>query len=88
MPRVSDPSRPRSPLDQRGSSNGPPTQIPQLSVGTPIKLAPSTSAFRKSVLGDDHGQPLGGPGMTVGLLGTQSPNKGMVGQVSDLIFGW
>ncbi|KAH8093769.1 hypothetical protein BXZ70DRAFT_949116 [Cristinia sonorae] len=67
------------------------------SVGTPIRLAPSTSAFRK--------MPPGGSGMKAaekvapggdGLYApvpsfaqqNASPSKGIVGQVSDLIFGW
>ncbi|KII85741.1 hypothetical protein PLICRDRAFT_44129 [Plicaturopsis crispa FD-325 SS-3] len=66
-------------------------------VGTPIKLAPSTSAFRKV----GSGERLGTPGQhkmqgvvdtsTVTARGfppTQSPQKGVLGQVSDLIFGW
>ncbi|TFY72023.1 hypothetical protein EVG20_g1005 [Dentipellis fragilis] len=65
------------------------------SVGTPIRLAPSASAFRRPGSGRSHdGAPQsqittphammnGTPGVT-----GQSPSKGMLGQVSDLIFGW
>ncbi|KAJ3559283.1 hypothetical protein NM688_g439 [Phlebia brevispora] len=66
-------------------------------VGTPLKLAPSTSAFRKPGSG---GKPAHKPGEGMqGIIGgmpTQSgapgvqpsPSKGMLGQMSDLIFGW
>jgi nuclear pore complex protein Nup53 len=78
-------------------------------VGTPIKLAPSTSAFRKHV-GGSASKPTtpqtqkgwagsvlpATPSLSSSLLpsGTpstpagQSPNKSVVGQMSDLIFGW
>ncbi|TDL23581.1 hypothetical protein BD410DRAFT_786822 [Rickenella mellea] len=63
-------------------------------IGTPIKLAPSTSAFRKG--GNDSMEKGRGGGVQEGgasvLLvhpgGTGSPARGMLGQVSDLIFGW
>ncbi|KAK7679475.1 hypothetical protein QCA50_017529 [Cerrena zonata] len=66
------------------------------SVGTPIRLAPSASAYRKGgtpapVVGG--GGPKPGEGFT-GFMGTpgasqqDTPSKGMLGQVSDLIFGW
>ncbi|OCH93703.1 hypothetical protein OBBRIDRAFT_832468 [Obba rivulosa] len=63
-------------------------------VGTPLRLAPSTVAFRR------HGTtstPGSGPKTNVAQLGQSilpsavtnpSPSKGMLGQVSDLIFGW
>jgi len=79
------------------------------SVGTPIKLAPSTSAFRKHVGGSASKPPTlqtqkgwaasvlpattslpssllptGTPSTPVG----PSPSKSVVGQMSDLIFGW
>ena len=78
-------------------------------VGTPIKLAPSTSAFRKHVGGSaskpttpqtqkgwagnvlpttpslsSNLLPSGTPSTPIG----QSPSKSVVGQMSDLIFGW
>jgi len=63
--------------------------------GTPIRLAPSTSAFRKPGQSPMHVQkavvPLSTPtavGLPSGLPVGQSPGKGMLGQVSDLIFGW
>ena len=79
-------------------------------VGTPIKLAPSTSAFRKQVSGSASkpstpqaqkgwaGSVLPAtPNLSSGLLPSgmapstpvgQSPSKSVVGQMSDLIFGW
>jgi hypothetical protein len=63
-------------------------------VGTPIRLAPSTSAFRKPGQGQGQGQgpkaATGGQQLTtpaaVGTPGT--PSKSMLGQFSDLVFGW
>ncbi|KAH9175971.1 hypothetical protein EDB89DRAFT_2219021 [Lactarius sanguifluus] len=57
-------------------------------VGTPIRLAPSTSAFRKPGQGPKpatSGQQLATP-VAVGTPGT--PSKSMIGQFSDLVFGW
>lgn len=73
-------------------------------VGTPIKLVPSASAFRKV---NGGGLPSSKPATpqsrgwasgTVSTLGVPntgapapvqpSPSKSMVGQMSDLIFGW
>jgi len=59
-------------------------------VGTPIRLAPSASAFRKP------GQTLKASTSTPGLqltappvVGTPgTPSKSMLGQFSDLVFGW
>jgi len=79
-------------------------------VGTPIKLAPSTSAFRKQV-GGSASKPttpqaqkgwagnvlpatpslsssLFPSGITPSTPVGQSPSKSVVGQMSDLIFGW
>ncbi|RPD64351.1 hypothetical protein L226DRAFT_544926 [Lentinus tigrinus ALCF2SS1-7] len=61
-------------------------------VGTPIKLAPSASAFRRPGAGTSavpaavipHTPIL--PASASGIQ--QSPSKGVLGQVSDLIFGW
>jgi nuclear pore complex protein Nup53 len=65
-----------------------------------MKLAPSTSAFRKTGKPEKAPPPIQQqpimPGMSGsvnsqvagGLAMGQSPNKGMMGQVSDLIFGW
>jgi nuclear pore complex protein Nup53 len=60
-------------------------------VGTPIKLASSASAFRKSrptgkapVFHAEAGLAQG----TSSVVGEHSADKGMFGQVSDLIFGW
>lgn len=78
-------------------------------VGTPIKLAPSTSAFKKHVGGSASKPPTPqtqrGWGANVLLATTSlpssllpsgtpstpvnpSPSKSVVGQMSDLIFGW
>ncbi|KAH9975832.1 hypothetical protein BGW80DRAFT_65766 [Lactifluus volemus] len=59
-------------------------------VGTPIQLAPSTSAFRKPGLApkpvaSSPGLPLAAVA-AVGTPGT--PSKSMLGQFSDLVFGW
>lgn len=57
-------------------------------VGTPIRLAPSTSAFRKPGQGPKpatSGQQLTAPA-AVGTPGT--PSKSVLGQFSDLVFGW
>lgn len=59
-------------------------------VGTPIRLAPSTSAFRKP--GQTPKTSTSTPGLqltappAVGTPGT--PSKSMLGQFSDLVFGW
>ncbi|KAF9038506.1 hypothetical protein BJ165DRAFT_1407658 [Panaeolus papilionaceus] len=72
------------------------------SVGTPIKLAPSTSAFRKhtgvptSKPSTPHVRAWGSNAIPTsnsapGAMNTTaqpSPSKSMMGQVSDLIFGW
>ncbi|KAE9406204.1 hypothetical protein BT96DRAFT_954930 [Gymnopus androsaceus JB14] len=61
-------------------------------VGTPIKLAPSASAFRKSGVSTPKPltpQPKAAPVAFPAASGAgPSPNKGLVGQMSDLIFGW
>ncbi|KAI0343175.1 hypothetical protein BDW22DRAFT_1356769 [Trametopsis cervina] len=58
-------------------------------VGTPIRLAPSASAFRKPGSGS-HIPQLAKPGEAALAPGVvqPSPSKGVLGQVSDLIFGW
>ncbi|CAL1714906.1 unnamed protein product [Somion occarium] len=73
------------------------------SVGTPIRLAPSTSAFRKAGAGGLGGTPgkhkvgesVFGAFPSIipvtpqaGGAANQSPSKGVLGQVSDMIFGW
>ncbi|KJA23633.1 hypothetical protein HYPSUDRAFT_39829 [Hypholoma sublateritium FD-334 SS-4] len=67
-------------------------------VGTPIRLAPSMSAFRKTPGIPASASKPATPQQSAwsgGLLATSasapaqpSPNKGVIGQVSDLIFGW
>ncbi|KAF9077903.1 hypothetical protein BDP27DRAFT_1310385 [Rhodocollybia butyracea] len=66
-----------------------PSTVP--TVGTPIRLAPSTSAFRKSGStpkpSTPQAQAKAAP-LALPPSAGASPNKGLVGQVSDLIFGW
>lgn len=63
-------------------------------VGTPIKLAPSSSVFRKPGSGVTEKtttpqQPNMNTAFTGSVnVGQASPSKGVLGQVSDLIFGW
>ncbi|KAI0763788.1 hypothetical protein BD413DRAFT_201647 [Trametes elegans] len=62
-------------------------------VGTPIKLAPSTSAFRRGGPATPSAAlrpnvPLQNLVPANGSTVQASPSKGMLGQVSDLIFGW
>lgn len=66
-------------------------------VGTPVRLAPSTSAFRKmnNVGSGTKAAEKVAPGSDGFFAPTPtqaqmnaSPSKGIVGQVSDLIFGW
>ncbi|EMD39033.1 hypothetical protein CERSUDRAFT_112723 [Gelatoporia subvermispora B] len=75
-------------------SRSPPLGASTPTVGTPLRLAPSTVAFRR------HGttsSPGSAPKTSVAQLGQSilpsavtnpSPSKSVLGQVSDLIFGW
>ncbi|KAF8557728.1 hypothetical protein OG21DRAFT_1406343 [Imleria badia] len=60
---------------------------PAAMVGTPIKLAPSVAAFRKG-----HAPAAASPAQKITPVSTVpsqgSPDKGMLGQVTDLFFGW
>lgn len=62
------------------------------SVGTPIKLAPSVSAFRKggpdSVQRSTPSTASSGSVASRQQLPQHTPSKSVIGQVSDLIFGW
>ncbi|KAF9563565.1 hypothetical protein CPC08DRAFT_705881 [Agrocybe pediades] len=79
------------PYPSRSSSNTP-------AVGTPIKLAPSMAAFRKApAVSTSASKPItpqhGRMSTSVSTPGANaevapSPSKGVLGQVSDLIFGW
>ncbi|KAL4063187.1 hypothetical protein V8B97DRAFT_2006226 [Scleroderma yunnanense] len=66
--------------------DGPP---PAPTVGTPIRLAPSTAAFRKPGTPSSV-PPAQKPVAPIPVTGSagQSPAKGVIGQVSDLLFGW
>lgn len=57
-------------------------------VGTPIKLAPSVAAFRKG-----HAPAAASPAQKITPVSSATPqgpasNKGMLGQVTDMFFGW
>ncbi|KAG2068685.1 hypothetical protein BDR04DRAFT_1023780, partial [Suillus decipiens] len=55
-------------------------------VGTPIKLAPSVAAFRKAPAPAPHKSAHAVPVPVVNAQ--QSPARGVLGQVGDLLFGW
>lgn len=55
-------------------------------VGTPIKLAPSVAAFRKAPAPAPQKSAHTMPVPVVNAQ--QSPAKGVLGQVGDLLFGW
>lgn len=55
-------------------------------VGTPIKLAPSVAAFRKAPAPVPHKSAHAVPVPVVNAQ--QSPARGVLGQVGDLLFGW
>lgn len=64
------------------------TPSPATVVGTPIKLAPSVAAFRKG-----HAPAAASPAQKMAPTSTvpsqgSSLGKGMIGQVTDLLFGW
>ncbi|KAG5644251.1 hypothetical protein DXG03_008789 [Asterophora parasitica] len=93
---------PQSPvLPQKGAAAAVPYQY-----GTPLKLAPSSSAFRRHDATPQQPPPTRGWGPIIPVSiaqqqqqqqqavqtqptpSTGTPNKSMLGQVSDLIFGW
>ncbi|KAF8062329.1 hypothetical protein FPV67DRAFT_266950 [Lyophyllum atratum] len=94
------------PTSPRGTPGGAVKGGSYSKVGTPIKLAPSSAAFRRhnaeSVVtpqpqrgwgpmmpGPSAQQPSQPQPAPVQMpMSTGTPNKGMLGQVSDLIFGW
>jgi nuclear pore complex protein Nup53 len=55
-------------------------------VGTPIKLAPSVAAFRKAPAPAPQKSAHAVPLPVVNAQ--QSPARGVLGQVGDLLFGW
>lgn len=61
-------------------------------IGTPVRLAPAGSVFRKGgPTPPALATPISKPGSAppqLGGGGQASPSKGMIGQMSDLIFGW
>ncbi|KIP05494.1 hypothetical protein PHLGIDRAFT_92109 [Phlebiopsis gigantea 11061_1 CR5-6] len=87
---------PASPTRGFASNSGPDLTVSTLArsgapiVGTPIKLAPSTAAFRKPGSGpaSQLGIPRPGDGSAQPGGAQFSPSKSMLGQMSDLIFGW
>ncbi|CDO77665.1 hypothetical protein BN946_scf184969.g16 [Trametes cinnabarina] len=82
-------------VPRNGTSRGAEPSTP--TVGTPIKLAPSAAAFRRGgssapatvAKAASVVQPLQALIPASASTGAQqSPSKGVLGQVSDLIFGW
>ncbi|KAJ7069310.1 hypothetical protein C8F01DRAFT_1112250 [Mycena amicta] len=80
-------------VDSPSPNAGPHAFTPM--VGTPIKLAPSSSAFRRGPPGASkpatpapQPQPQVFPQAQAQVQAQGSPSKGMLGQVSDMIFGW
>ncbi|CCL99696.1 uncharacterized protein FIBRA_01717 [Fibroporia radiculosa] len=78
-------------IDEPRSPPTPSTPTPV--VGTPIRLAPSAAAFRKPGMSAGGGPPQKTQASqsvnnTLPSASPASPNKGMLEQVSDLIFGW
>ncbi|CAK5283415.1 unnamed protein product [Mycena citricolor] len=79
-----------SPSYGGGGANSPPAPM----VGTPIRLAPASSAFRRT--GAPSAPIATAPSTPVAHASTAgpapyanaSPTKGVLGQVSDMIFGW
>ncbi|KAJ7085018.1 hypothetical protein C8R43DRAFT_314288 [Mycena crocata] len=65
-------------------------------LGTPIKLAPSASAFRRGATSTPNPKPAPpavpqaswGGGAAPAAPAPSTPNKGVLGQVGDMIFGW
>ncbi|VDB95475.1 unnamed protein product [Peniophora sp. CBMAI 1063] len=75
----------------RTSSGGPRTPVGGGAGGayTPVRLAPAASAFRKP--GTAPATPAAaanGSGAGPGPTPASTPSKGVLGQVSDMIFGW
>jgi len=78
-------------VEMTGSSApAPPPQMqPQQNltpVGTPMKLAPASSIFRKPGAAPTPATPTNNA--QGAMASPASPNKGMMGHVSELIFGW
>lgn len=59
---------------------------PPTSVGTPIRLVPSTAAFRKP--GTTPTQKPAAPAPVAGTPGQSPSARGVISQVTDLLFGW
>ena len=83
-------------VDEPTAPFSPSHHVDTPTVGTPIRLEPSTSAFRKPGVGGAKPQSastsMWGTPSTLATGGGGNPstpaNKGVLGQVSDLIFGW
>ncbi|KAI0923884.1 hypothetical protein AcW1_006712 [Taiwanofungus camphoratus] len=87
----------RMSVDELAFGRSPPApSTPTPTVGTPIRLAPSTAAFRRGAgtstfMSGSPQKAQSGQGVLGGLPTAavdQSPSKGVLEQVSDLIFGW
>ncbi|KZV64408.1 hypothetical protein PENSPDRAFT_677730 [Peniophora sp. CONT] len=72
----------------RASSGGPRTPVGGSAGGayTPVRLAPAASAFRKP--GTAPATPAAPKAAGPGATPAPTPGKGVLGQVSDMIFGW
>jgi nuclear pore complex protein Nup53 len=77
----------QSPLDPRFSDSPTAHQSPEPTIGTPIRLAPSASAFRKPMSRSGIDMQTHGDLIDSGAQGT-TQGKGVLGQVSNLLFGW
>ncbi|KAJ8082374.1 hypothetical protein AAF712_001667 [Marasmius tenuissimus] len=77
-------------VDEIAPPSTSPVGVP--TVGTPLKLAPSSSAFRRTAPGGGGDQPKTPQPSRVNPVAPppsqSTPGKGIVGQVSDMIFGW
>jgi nuclear pore complex protein Nup53 len=64
--------------------------VPMVAVGTPMHIAPPSAAFRVGGAPKPSVTPTAGPAFApaAGATNAATPGKGMLGQVSDLIFGW
>lgn len=77
-------------VDQPPTPISGPSHAPPPAVGTPIRLAPATAAFRKSGATPTSSPMNHSTSQQLVMRGTpsKSPEKGVVAQMSDLIFGW
>jgi nuclear pore complex protein Nup53 len=85
-PTISTPADVEMAVDELSSPLG--------TIGTPVQLAPSSSAFRKPGAGGKNlalsiAAPKSQDAWTAApSQGAAAPQKGVFGQVTDMIFGW